>query len=478
MTGLEINTVEFLGQAAGYDTDYQLVPGNLSFHYQQNGNVRTLSSGYSPPPSMGFLYFPTLTATCAGASDVPENVTVLSDLPLRVPKIAIAPWVSPACTLDYLNSAPSNTITAFVFYLPDQANSPLPAANDAVWSLGDGGHWKSVTNYPVYAVATQVGELILTQMAYYSGNISTVPYGSQLIDDQGYSPDAYIRLLIDISTGGGGGSGLPSIWVFLLIILAVLLALIGTLSLVMHIIQRKRRNSLRDRIARGEVDVDSLGIKKLTVPQDMINKLPLYTYTSSPGHAVVEKGIPHASPPLNQSTCAICLDDFVPSQSQVRELPCKHVFHPECIDLFLLDNSSVCPLCKQSVLPQGYCPEIVTNAMVRRERYIRRHRARSVPQTDGTADTPHERRQLSSMFARRPHARAESSTTLPAVEMTTVSATDRPAQAPPSTGLGRREWARRRALSMLGPRSTAQQDAPEQPPSRPRKILRNIFPGI
>jgi hypothetical protein len=78
-----------------------------------------------------------------------------------------------------------------------------------------------------------------------------------------------------------------------------------------------------------------------------------------------------------QPTCPICLDDFVPAETIVRELPCKHIFHPECIDPFLRANSSLCPMCKKSTLPAGYCPVQVTNIMVRRERLIRRMRQRN-----------------------------------------------------------------------------------------------------
>ncbi|CAG8181803.1 unnamed protein product [Penicillium salamii] len=68
-----------------------------------------------------------------------------------------------------------------------------------------------------------------------------------------------------------------------------------------------------------------------------------------------------------QTTCAICIDDFVAGSSIVRELPCGHIFDSECIDPFLTDNSCLCPLCKTSVLPAGsYCIS-VTNEMVRRE---------------------------------------------------------------------------------------------------------------
>lgn len=50
-------------------------------------------------------------------------------------------------------------------------------------------------------------------------------------------------------------------------------------------------------------------------------------------------------------TCAICVDDFT-QEDVVRVLPCTHVFHPQCIDEWLNNHSSLCPLCKME-LPRG-----------------------------------------------------------------------------------------------------------------------------
>lgn len=74
----------------------------------------------------------------------------------------------------------------------------------------------------------------------------------------------------------------------------------------------------------------------------------------------------------SQTTCAICLDDFVPNVAIVRELPCGHIYHVECIDASLEQNSSLCPLCKKSVVPPGSYPVPVTNRMVHLDYMLRR----------------------------------------------------------------------------------------------------------
>lgn len=50
--------------------------------------------------------------------------------------------------------------------------------------------------------------------------------------------------------------------------------------------------------------------------------------------------------------CTICLDDFV-AGDKVKELPCGHSYHKSCIDPWLLQKSSLCPLCKQSIQGGG-----------------------------------------------------------------------------------------------------------------------------
>lgn len=48
---------------------------------------------------------------------------------------------------------------------------------------------------------------------------------------------------------------------------------------------------------------------------------------------------------LSDAMCVICLDEFSAGET-VRQLPCGHEYHCECIDPWLTVKSASCPLCK------------------------------------------------------------------------------------------------------------------------------------
>lgn len=47
-------------------------------------------------------------------------------------------------------------------------------------------------------------------------------------------------------------------------------------------------------------------------------------------------------------TCPICLEEFENAE-ELRQLPCHHLYHPLCIDDWLMIKSAKCPMCKFDV---------------------------------------------------------------------------------------------------------------------------------
>ncbi|CZR54847.1 uncharacterized protein PAC_04731 [Phialocephala subalpina] len=418
----------------------QLRP-NISFYQRIDDNLQTLSTRNADRDGTisGFLYVPDINKNdeCYTLSKdyIPANVTRQANLPpTDFTLIALAPWINAECTLAWMRAAREDPARGFLFYLPDNSTSQPPDPSSDVWDLGDGNAWKTRYQYPVYTIPGAYGLELMEHLALYSGNMTSVPWGHEISELPGIDPRDYVRLYTELNVAPD--SSLPSLWVFLLIVLAVAVLVLGLTSAVMHLIQRGRRKSLQRRVASGEVNLEALGIKRLTVPQSFIDRLPLFTYSAEPdvtppaspqkkSHTTttIEGGdskdtsrsptsskhyslsaetdtppqlimvddtvsnpdsiLIHKFLPYSQPTCPICLEDFESGLSEIRELPCGHIFHPECIDMFLINNSSLCPLCRKSALPIGYCLIKITNAMVRRERNLRRIRSRVTLDPEG-----------------------------------------------------------------------------------------------
>ena len=45
------------------------------------------------------------------------------------------------------------------------------------------------------------------------------------------------------------------------------------------------------------------------------------------------------------NTCSICQDELT-KDNVIRQLNCSHIYHKECIDKYLLEYSSKCPICR------------------------------------------------------------------------------------------------------------------------------------
>ncbi|QDS71049.1 hypothetical protein FKW77_008516 [Venturia effusa] len=516
--GLQVITLDFPDPDSTplYQNTFKQVNATLSYTFEEKNKIRTLSATSSTAGNDidGLLYVPIIDNPNCNISTtlVPRNVTKAGDLPGQssISLIAIAPWISAECTLAYLAAVQRDAIRSFLFFVPNGGTAQPPVPNDPQWTLNDGGRWKRTNKFPVYAIPGATGAAIMQQLSQYSGNVTTAPNGHELANE--YAPSDYIRLAAEVNLVGA--ANLPSLWVFLLIVLAILIFIIGSTSFTMHWLQRRRRERLRRRVAVGEVDLEALGIKRLTVPQEVLDKLPTYVYTSGRDEKQVEVGIlettgpstyppprPHSSDTYTdtattittqthkgqlyaQPTCAICLDDYTPCKTIVRELPCRHIFHPECIDSFLRENSSLCPLCKKTTLPKGYCPALITNAMVRRERMVRRIRERLPAEDAESSFEPMERRVMSVPRVRD----ALRSATAGGRRVFSAPTQSSSAYTSAGSGLGvemratpedRTEWARQRALAMLGPRRVTidpEVEATRRP--RWRKVVGRIWPGL
>ncbi|KAF5680809.1 RING finger membrane [Fusarium heterosporum] len=262
--------------------------GSLAYKERISTNITTLTATNADATNgviNGLLYVPDLDNDLECDKQqykfIPQNVTRRENLPpTNYNLIALAPWFSIDCTLAYLASARLDPIRAFIFYKPNNSSNQPQDTDSPVWNLEDGGAWMTANKYPIYAISGREGQNMMNQLSYYSGGVDNIPYGDNISTLYGPNPKDYVRIWTELSVEDE--SDIPPLWAFFLIVIGALLAIFAFVSITMHLVQRQRRITLRKRVETGEVDLEAMGIKRLTVPTTHISGFPLFTYNADP----------------------------------------------------------------------------------------------------------------------------------------------------------------------------------------------------
>ncbi|EPS69829.1 hypothetical protein M569_04937, partial [Genlisea aurea] len=135
---------------------------------------------------------------------------------------------------------------------------------------------------------------------------------------------------------------------FIIVILAVVFFISGILHLLVRFLTKNpspsshsNRNNLDESISsdvlQGQLQ-QLFSLHDSGLDQSFIDALPVFRYSEVVG--------PDSNEPFD---CAVCLCEFS-ENDQLRLLPlCSHAFHINCIDTWLLSNST-CPLCRSTLL--------------------------------------------------------------------------------------------------------------------------------
>lgn len=176
----------------------------------------------------------------------------------------------------------------------------------------------------------------------YSSSLPSLPYVSNYKAPSAPSP-----------TSSSGSRISPAI-LFIIVILAVVFFILGLLHLLVRfLIKHRSSNSSISQSNRypdtSESDAYQRQLQQLFhlhdsgLDQAFIDALPVFFY----------KEIIGLKEPFD---CAVCLCEFL-EQDKLRLLPvCNHAFHIECIDTWLLSNST-CPLCRGTLYSHGFAFE-------------------------------------------------------------------------------------------------------------------------
>lgn len=172
-----------------------------------------------------------------------------------------------------------------------------------------------------------------------------------------------VQVQVAGSGGGGGGKISPAV-LFIIVILAVVFFISGLLHLLVRVLMKKqrRRGGTASAAARGSGGegggADAALQRQLQqlfhlhdsgLDQAFIDALPVFAYRE----IVVGGGGDGDKEPFD---CAVCLCEF-DAEDRLRLLPlCGHAFHLNCIDTWLLSNST-CPLCRGVLFVPGLMGE-------------------------------------------------------------------------------------------------------------------------
>lgn len=103
-----------------------------------------------------------------------------------------------------------------------------------------------------------------------------------------------------------------------------------------HRIDLLRRFSLsRNRNNNNPLTGYSPSVENRGLDESIIRSIPIFHYKTDSGER-------------NLSECAVCLNEFIEDEKLKRIPNCRHIFHIDCIDIWLQNNAN-CPLCRHSI---------------------------------------------------------------------------------------------------------------------------------
>ncbi|XP_072923170.1 E3 ubiquitin-protein ligase RNF130 isoform X3 [Hemitrygon akajei] len=179
-------------------------------------------------------------------------------------------------------------------------------------------------------------ENLVTMAHKGTGNIVAIMISEQRGREILHYVEKNFTVLMSIAVGSSHSSKYSRGSLVFVSISFIVLMITSLAWLIFYFIQKFRYANLRGRNQRHLGDVANKAIKKLTT-------------------RTVKRGDKETDPEFDH--CAVCIEGYK-SNDVVRILPCKHVFHKQCVDPWLNEHCT-CPICKLNILKAlGILPEL------------------------------------------------------------------------------------------------------------------------
>ncbi|RIA90270.1 hypothetical protein C1645_737998 [Glomus cerebriforme] len=281
---------------------------------EENASLQQVAD--TPDPSgniKGLLYYP--GDVCSQTSQA-----ISSNIPksLMNQRIALIEQSASCSVYDQIKAVQKDGAIGAVIY--DDGTTPnSPASKDSI-------------SIPVFNIKKESGDDLMKKLS-----------------ETGPTPDGKIKMvrvvMLPSSSSFNGG------WQIAIIVIGAILAASFLVSVLIHCrLYQLRRRERSLMMAQHEASVNSK-LKVFTLEKSVLKTFPTKVYNKKRDRFSVATGSSKSA--NNSDLCSICLEELVDGET-LRELPCSHLYHMECVDKWLTTKSSQCPLCKQDVTP----PEI------------------------------------------------------------------------------------------------------------------------
>lgn len=105
-------------------------------------------------------------------------------------------------------------------------------------------------------------------------------------------------------------------------------------------------SQLHNQVSGNDEGFDPFGAYSKATPKAIVESLPIRVMSQEQIDQGKQSSTESEDSPMTK--CMVCLVEYEATE-ELRTMPCLHFFHKECIDKWLLERGSTCPVCNFNV---------------------------------------------------------------------------------------------------------------------------------